>query len=144
MNASVQMRHAAMVNAYDANSVLKKADVLLLDSPAWATLAVQRGVPKIEDLSNHGVSVALIASVDRGDIKSIQARGIRGLLPPDAELNAVVELFEHLFDGRSSFRPDDHATLESQIYRLSNRELQILRSLCRGQSGVPDGEGLGY
>lgn len=112
---------------------LGSSSIVVLDSSAWATLELEWAYARIQDLINHNISIVLIASIDFCTLKNIQARGIRGLLSPRADRETILKLFEDLSAGREKFFPEEHATLESQIYRLSNRQLEILRSLCRGQ-----------
>lgn len=114
---------------------LEASNIIMLDSSAWATLETLDGRLKIQELVDCGVRIALIASVDHETVKNIEARGIRGLLPPHAEIETVLKLLHDLAAGRPSFYSDDNATLESQIYRLSGRQLEILRALCRGRLG---------
>lgn len=112
---------------------LRTSSIVLLDSSAWTTLELDGGYAQIQSLIDRNIFIVLIASIDLGAMKNVQARGIRGLLSPNADGEAVCRLIEDLSVGREKFFPEEHATFESQIYRLSNRELEVLRLLCKGQ-----------
>lgn len=112
---------------------LKGSSIVLLDFSAWVILESQDSGSLIRKIADRGVSIALLASVDREALRHIEKRGIRGLLPPHAEVEAVHNLLHELFAGRSSLCSQDSTTPESQVYRLSILQLKILRSLCRGR-----------
>jgi DNA-binding NarL/FixJ family response regulator len=114
-------------------NLLRASSIVMLDSAAWATLEVQGECSRIHDLANRGVFIVLIASIDQTTAQHVETRGIRGLLPPSVEIEVVRVLLEDFAAGRCSFRPEREPTLETEIYRLSNRQLTILRSLCRGR-----------
>jgi DNA-binding NarL/FixJ family response regulator len=112
---------------------LRASSIIMLDSSAWATLEVQSECPSIHDLANRGIFIALIASIDQTTAQHVETRGIRGLFPPNVGIEVVRDLLEDFAAGRCSFHPEKEPTLETEIYRLSNRQLTILRSLCRGR-----------
>ncbi len=112
---------------------LKGSSIVFLDFSAWVILESQDSGSLIRKIADRGVSIALLASVDREGLRHVEKRGIRGLLPPHAEVEAVHNLLYELFAGRSNLCSQDCTTPESQVYRLSILQLKILRSLCRGR-----------
>jgi DNA-binding NarL/FixJ family response regulator len=135
MDDSSIRAYAGLRDSFKELLKLKEASIVVLDFSAWANLETHEGGSLVRALADRGIAMVLHASVDHETARHIKTRGIRGLIPVDADVDVVHRVLRELAVGRSCLQAEDQATTESQIFRLWILQLKILRSLCRGQLG---------
>jgi len=124
---------ANLSEAADSLAALTSGDVIILDTTAWAALEGPGGAPQLQALRARGATVGLLASAGRDTAKLLSARGIAGLLAPDAEPEMVVALAEDLAEGRTHFQEADLPQgVPARLSRLSSRQFEILELMTRG------------
>jgi DNA-binding NarL/FixJ family response regulator len=119
--------------AQEGFATLRTGDVVVIDTPAWSALDAPSGQSQLRQFKARGVAVGLVAAAGRDAAKLLSKRGICGLLPPDADFDAVAAFVEDLASGRSHFTQSElspEATM--RLSRLSSRQFEILELMTRG------------
>lgn len=124
---------ANIEESQDRLAMLRAGDVVVIDTPAWAMLDAASGESQLKALKARGIAIGFVAAAGRDAAKLLSKRGISGLLPPDADFEAVAAFIEDLAAGRSHFTQSDlspEATM--RLSRLSSRQFEILELMTRG------------
>jgi DNA-binding NarL/FixJ family response regulator len=112
---------------------LQGGDVIIADVQAWSVLDKDRNADHVPAFQSHGTALALVTNADDNGTRLLRSRGVSGIIPPDAEPQAFVDLLKELMLGRTSFRKiAPPQALSSGLDRLSNRQFEILELMTRG------------
>jgi len=131
-----KMKVLAFASAEAAMSELletKAGDVILSDMSSWSLLR-PTGAGKAGEayafLSEKKVAFGLVTSVDPAAMRLFREQGVAGVMAPEAEPEALIQLVKALCEGRSFYptAPKRGDVLAS----LSNRQFQILELMTRG------------
>jgi DNA-binding NarL/FixJ family response regulator len=124
---------ASLGEAGEILAHLESGALVLFDLSAWSTFERPANGPQISTLKARGVTLALVASADHDAARLLEARGLSGVVAPDADLEQVATTAEDLVSGRTSFPQGNvPATTSSRLSRLSSRQFEILELMTRG------------
>jgi len=124
---------SSLPEAAETLSRLEPGALILLDLSAWSALERPANGPQISVLKARGVTLALVASADHDAARLLEARGLSGVVAPDADPEQVAKTAEELVSGRTSFPQGNvPATTSSRLSRLSSRQFEILELMTRG------------
>jgi DNA-binding NarL/FixJ family response regulator len=124
---------ANLSEAAEALTDLDPGVLVLLDMSSWSSLERPANSPQMSALKARGAALALVASADHDAARLLEARGLSGVVAPDADPTEVVTTAENLVAGRTSFPQSTvPATTSSRLSRLSSRQFEILELMTRG------------
>jgi DNA-binding NarL/FixJ family response regulator len=126
----------SFANLEEADAALETAgtgDIVLADVSAWSSLEQVCSWTQFKTLRANGIALALITAADQNASRLLEGRGIAGIIAPDSELEALVDMVSDLAEGRTAFRQmAAPAPAASGLSRLSNRQFEILELMTRG------------
>jgi DNA-binding NarL/FixJ family response regulator len=133
LSATEILGFAGLTEAAESLGRAGPGDAVIVDGSAWASLEQYRAAPQFARLRTSGPAFALITSADHGATRLLEARGISGVIAPDADADDLVGLATDLLAGRTCF-PTAVAPLNAAtgLARLSNRQFEILELMTRG------------
>jgi len=124
---------ASLSEAGEALEGFGAGDLVLLDMAAWSALERPASAPHMSALRARGTALGLVASADQDAARLLEARGISGVIAPDADPQQVAGTAEDLAAGRTCFPASKlPATAASRLSRLSSRQFEILELMTRG------------
>ena len=124
---------ATLADAGEALSGFGAGDIVLLDLAAWSALDRPASGPHMSLMKSRGTALALVAAADQDAARLLEARGISGVIAPDADPEQVAGTAEDLVAGRTCFpAAKTAATASSRLSRLSSRQFEILELMTRG------------
>jgi DNA-binding NarL/FixJ family response regulator len=124
---------ANLSEASEAIADLAPSVLVLLDMAAWSALERPANHTQMSALKARHATLALIASADHDAARLLEARGLSGVVAPDADPELVAATAEDLVAGRTSFPLSTvPATTSSRLSRLSSRQFEILELMTRG------------
>jgi DNA-binding NarL/FixJ family response regulator len=118
----------------DATEALAGAnDLVFLDMAAWSTLERPANAAQMAALKAQGAALGLIASADQDASRLLEARGISGVIAPDADPEHVIATAEDLAAGRTCFPVSKiPPSASARLARLSSRQFEILELMTNG------------
>ncbi|MGO9005391.1 MAG: DNA-binding response regulator [Beijerinckiaceae bacterium] len=124
---------ASLSEAAEALAGFGSSDLVLLDMAAWSTLERPANAPQMSALKARGAALGLIASADQDAARLLAARGISGVISPDADPEHVIAAAEDLAAGRTCFPVSKMPPAASaRLARLSSRQFEILELMTNG------------
>lgn len=124
---------ASVAEASEVLNRLETGDVIIADVPAWTALDKDRTSSHLPSFRAKGAALALVTNADENGSRLLRSRGVSGIIPPDAEPQAFVEMLKELLSGRTSFQKIAHTQdFASGLDKLSYRQFEILELMTRG------------
>jgi DNA-binding NarL/FixJ family response regulator len=127
---------ASFANIAEARDTLDAAGtgtIIIVDIAAWSALDKDPGGADLPCLRASGAALAVVTSPDHAGSRLLENRGVSGVINPDAEPQAFVELVIDLLCGRTSFAKASVAHPAAPgLAQLSHRQYEILELMTRG------------
>ncbi|HYP57504.1 MAG TPA: response regulator transcription factor [Beijerinckia sp.] len=124
---------ATIADARNALDAAGSGTIIIVDIAAWSALDKDPGGADLPCLRTRGAALAVVTSPDHAGSRLLENRGVSGVINPDAEPQAFVELVTDLLSGRTSFVKASVAHPASPgLGRLSQRQYEILELMTRG------------
>jgi DNA-binding NarL/FixJ family response regulator len=124
---------ASLAEANETLANFGSSHILLLDMAAWSALDRQTNAPQMAALKARGTVLCLVASADQDAARLLEARGISGVIAPDADAEQVASTAADIGAGRTSFPISPaSANAATRLSRLSSRQFEILELMTRG------------
>lgn len=124
---------ASVAEASETLARLEAGDVIIADVAAWTALDKDRGETHVPVFRAKGAALALVTNADDNGARLLRARGVSGIIPPDAEPQAFVEMLKALLSGKTSYQKTAHTQdFASGLDKLSHRQFEILELMTRG------------
>ncbi|ACB97154.1 helix-turn-helix transcriptional regulator [Beijerinckia indica] len=128
--------HAIFSMSHAENDSLGQAtsgDIVICDITTWTVLEKEADSAHQPHLHNRGIAVAIVASPDQTGTRLLETRGVSGVIHPDAEPQAFIDMAGDLLAGRRSISKSLNAAPHAAgLGRLSNRQFEILELMTRG------------
>jgi DNA-binding NarL/FixJ family response regulator len=124
---------ASLSEAAEALAGFGASDLIFLDMAAWSTLERSANAAQMSALKTCGAALGLIASADQDAARLLEARGISGVISPDADPEYIIAAAEDLAAGRTCFPVNKMPpAAAARLARLSSRQFEILELMTSG------------
>jgi len=128
--------HTILGMSHADNEILDQSeagDIVICDINSWTSLEKEADAAQRPHLHNRGIAIAIVASPDSTGTKLLETRGVSGVIHPDAEPQAFIDMAGDLLAGRRSITKSlNVAPNAAGLGRLSNRQFEILELMTRG------------